>query len=200
MKKIFIATILMSFLGGSAAFAQSFMHSLGATIMFGNGKSVDDGSGGSSTPTIGLNALTYYPRINLVESDNSSVSVGVPLSLGFQGSVNSQTGSSIVFGYDLPLAVDYNMGHKSTPENEAGFGGYIGAGFGYTHTSVSISDNFLGDYAATANSYGPMVRAGIRFGFPWGEKEMSYTIGGWYKFGLEKEGYKTIGINLLWDF
>jgi hypothetical protein len=200
MKKIFVAMIFMTLFGGSAALAQTFMHSLGASILFGNGKAVDDGAGGSITPTLGLEAITYYPRINLIESDNSSISVGIPLSLGFQGSVNTQTGSSIAFGYDLPLVVDYNMGHKSTLDNEAGFGGYIGAGFGYTHTSVSISDNYLGDYSATANTYGPLVRAGIRFGIPWGEKEYSYTIGGWYKFGLEKDGFKTIGINLLWDF
>lgn len=200
MKKLFIAVILLTCLGGSAAMAQTFMHSLGASIMFGNGKSIDDGSGGSITPTIGLNALTYYPRINLVESDNSSISVGIPLSLGFQGSVNSQTGSSIAFGYDLPLAVDYNIGHKSTLDNESGFGGYVGAGFGYTHTSVSVNSDFLGSYSATANSYGPLVRAGIRFGIPLGEKEYSYTVGGFYKFGLEKDGYKTIGINILWDF
>jgi hypothetical protein len=199
MKKTLIALVLMTFLTGSAALAQTFMHSLGGSVMFGNGKSVSDGSGGFITPTIGLNAITYYPRINISESDNSSISVGIPVSLGFEGSANSETGSSLAFGYDLPLAVDFNMGHKSTLDNESGFGGYVGVGFGYTHTSVSVSSDF-GDYSATANSYGPMIRGGIRFGIPWGEKDWSYTIGGFYKFGLESAGYKTIGINILWDF
>jgi hypothetical protein len=175
--------------------AQSVMQSFGATISVLYGKITTPYS--SESFALSQTNFTYFPRLNFVENDNSSISIGAPVGVGI-GIVRS-TGYSdvgISFAYDLPVVLDYNIGCKSTPDNENNFGGYVGAGFGYYRVNVSKSEN--SDF--TGISYGPIFRGGVRIGSSqdsW--KGHALTIGMYYKKGLEKDKFKTIGFNVLYD-
>jgi hypothetical protein len=175
--------------------AQEFMHSFGATIAVVTAKVETDYS--SSNFTMSQTLFSYFPRYNFVENENSSVSVGMPVAIGIGISRNQfDDDLGIAFAYDVPLVLDYNIGCKSTMDNEATFGGYYGAGFGYH--SMSISKSKYSDFKGS--SYGPIFRGGVRIGSnaeSWAGHGI--TIGVFYKKGLEKEHFNTIGFNILYD-
>lgn len=165
--------------------AQSFSHSYGVTLSFLQGRETADG------PYKNLliqKCGTYFPRYNLSEMENTSLSVGIPLSAGI-GSVNN--GDGVIYSVDAPLVGDLNFGCKSMPDNENGFGGFVGAGFGYTYTNFA---SYFG--SGNVSSYGPVVHAGIRFVISQKFSEV-LVVGGFYKFGIEAEKYKTFGFNIL---
>ena len=101
--------------------------------------------------------------------------------------------AGISFAYDLPATLDYNIGFKSTNENDKKFGGYFGVGFGYF--KVSVSGSQYSDFKGAA--YGPLFRSGIRFFLP--KDNTALTVGMYYKKGLEKSRLNTIGFNVLYD-
>ncbi len=174
--------------------AQSFMHSGGVNFLIMNAK-INNFTGKYSL-TMAFTNLTYFPRFNLLETEGSSISVGVPVGAGM--GVSSGTGmgdASIYWGLDLPAVIDYNIGKKSTLDNEQNFGGYFGGGFGYTLTNWSD-----GSSTEKINSYGPILRGGVRFGKFDNNPDVSICIGLTYKIGLETEKFKTYGIQVLADF
>lgn len=186
LKKIFMLSCLLS-AGCFSLNAQSLMHGIGATI------SVLSGSG----ITLEQTNLCYFPRYNFVEHDNSSISVGMPLGAGIGVSSNTYgNDAGLAFSFDIPAVIDYNIGCKSTPDNDRNFGGYFGAGFGYY--KVFITKSSFSDF--TGSSYGPMARAGVRFSSSnesW--KGHGITVGMFYKKGLEKLKFSTVGFNVLID-
>ena len=192
LKKI-IAILFLSFCVHQSSFSQEFMHSLGGTIsiLFGTLKSPGETSSFSMAQT----NFTYFPRYNFIENENSSISIGAPVGVGIGLARNTDgNDAGIAFAYDLPVVIDYNLGFKSTSENEGSFGGYLGAGFGYYHVSVSGSSysNFNGA------TYGPMIRGGVRIGSS--KEEGALTIGLFYKKGMEESKLNTLGFNILYDF
>jgi hypothetical protein len=175
--------------------AQRFMQSAGASISIMHTHGSFDGF--TQALDFVLTDLTYFPRLNISSTDHSSISIGLPVSVGVGFASDYQSnGKGVYWGFDLPLVADYNIGCKSTPENHNKFGGYFGTGFGFTYTNW----NFNGSSSAQANSYGPMIRGGFRFGFPSSEISEGLTVGLFYKLGLEKEKYKTYGFSVLVDF
>lgn len=166
------------------------MHSFGATISILTGTVT--GPGSSSDLTMSQTNLTYFPRYNFIENENSSVSIGLPVGIGV-GIVTSTFGddAGISFAYDLPVVVDYNIGCRSTMENDKNFGGYLGVGFGYY--KVSISQSQYSDFSGA--TYGPMFRGGLRFR----EYEHAITVGLFFKKGLEKNKLTSFGFNVLYD-
>ena len=185
LKRFLFFTAFFFFTAGINA--QSFMSSYGGTASVIQGKETSDGP--YKTVLYQL-CGTFFPRYNLSESDNSSISLGIPLSAGI-GTVNNSDG--IAFSADVPLMGDYNFGCDAIPESESGFGGFLGAGFGYTYTSAS---SYFG--SSNLSSYGPMVHAGVRF-IVSQKFSQSMTFGLFYKVGIEQEKYKTIGFNFLVD-
>jgi len=176
--------------------AQSLMHSFGPTISVLQG-TLHYANGGYESFGLEQTNLTYFPRYNFVENENSSLSIGAPVGIGI-GLVSNTDGNDagILFSYDIPLVIDYNIGCKSTKENDRSFGGYFGAGFGYN--KVSISGSSYSDY--DGSSYGPLFRAGFRFGSAnesWHGHGL--TAGAYYKIGLEKDRLHTIGFNIFYD-
>ncbi len=176
--------------------AQQLMHSFGLTLSVLQG-TLQEGGGNSESFGVEQNNLTYFPRYNFVENENSSISVGAPIGIGI-GLVSNTFGSDagVLFSYDLPVVIDYNIGCKSTMENDWNFGGYFGVGFGYNKVTISESSysNFNG------SSYGPLFRAGFRFGSAresWNGHGI--TAGAYYKIGLDKNKLYTIGFNVLYD-
>jgi hypothetical protein len=163
------------------------MSSYGGTFSIVQGKEPESGKYKSVLlQTCG----TYFSRYNFSESDNSSFSLGVPLSAGI-GLVNNSDG--VAFSVDVPLMADYNFGCDAIPESESGFGGYLGGGFGYSYTSAST---YFG--SNNISNYGPAVHAGVRLVVSQ-KFSQSMTFGLFYKLGIEQEKYKTIGFNFLVD-
>src|SRR5687768_15271250 len=111
-------------LTGPKILAQSLMHGIGANIYILTPKL--DPASELYNFTLTATHFSYFPRYTLHESQNSSVSVGSPLGIGIGLLSRSGGPSGIAWGLDLPVAVDYNLGCKSSPFNEKTFGGYFG--------------------------------------------------------------------------
>jgi len=182
----FVLTVFCCF-SANNLIAQNFMHGYGATISVLSAPGI----------TLSQTNLCYFPRYNFIENENSSVSVGMPIGAGIGISNNSYgDDAGIAFAFDLPAVIDYNIGCKSTPDNDHNFGGYFGAGFGYY--KVFISQSSYSDF--TGATYGPMARAGVRFSSSnEGWNGLGITIGMFYKKGLEKLKFNTVGFNILID-
>lgn len=195
MKKVLCLLFIFSGLN-STGFSQNLMHALGVTISGLSGRITTPTS--SSGFSLVQTNFTYFPRYNFVENENSSVSIGAPVGVGIGIASNSYANDAgIAFAYDLPIVVDYNIGCKSTKENDKNFGGYFGAGFGYY--KVNISHSQYSDFTGT--TYGPLFRAGVRIGSldeSW--KGHGLTVGFFYKKGLEKDKLTTLGSCVLIDF
>lgn len=183
---LFFSAIILFAANGKA---QSFMNSYGGTFSVVQGKDKESGNGSYKTVLLEM-CGTYFPRYNLSESDNSSLSLGIPFSAGI-GTVNNSDG--VAFSVDVPLMADYNFGCDAIPESESGAGGYVGAGFGYNYTSAS---SYFG--SSNLSSYGPIIHAGVRLVVSQ-KFSQSMTFGLYYKLGIESEKYKTIGFNFLVD-
>jgi hypothetical protein len=193
LKRLFFL-LLFAGVSCTGVMAQSFMHSVGGTVSVMIG-ALDQYNEDNSVIT--RSDLTYFPRYNFVESENSSISVGMPFGAGLSIVKDNYSGQSgLSWGLDFPLVVDYNIGAKSTPDHEGTFGGYFGAGYGYALTSIKFED----DSKIKANSHGPLLRGGFRFGFPSSGTAIGMTVGLYYKMGLETEKFKTFGFNILVDF
>jgi hypothetical protein len=188
----FIFPFLMACAINTQSFSQSFMHSGGVNLFVLHAKINNPTE--KYTFDMFLTHLSYFPRIILTKSEKSSVSLGSPLGAGIGIINNAGNGpSGVVGGVDLPLVVDYNIGCKSSPENDEDFGVYLGAGFGYMHT------NWTDNVSNSASSYGPLVRAGLRVRFD-PDQRSAMTLGIFYKYGLEKLKFKTFGVNVMVDF
>jgi hypothetical protein len=178
------------------ASAQQLMHSFGLTLSVLQG-TLNYSNGGYESFALTQSNFTYFPRYNFIENENSSFSVGAPIGIGIGITTNTYGGDAgVIFSYDLPLVIDYNIGCKSTMENDRNFGGYFGVGFGYN--KVNISESSYSDY--DGSSYGPLFRAGFRFGSSkesWGGHGLS--AGAYYKIGLGQNNLHTIGFNILYD-
>ena len=190
-----LSILTLSFLLHPAVRGQEFMQSAGVAFSIMNTQITNQYEKYSST--LEFANLTYFPRYIFTESENSSFSGGIPIGLGL-GFASSAAGGNdgVYWGLDLPAVFDYNIGRRSTSSNDSKFGTYFGAGFGYTFTNWSD-----GSSTQHVNSYGPIIRTGIRFGV--GDEQhpdWALSIGLSFKYGLEVENYKTYGISVMIDF
>lgn len=145
------------------------------------------------TFTMQVTHLSYFPRVLLTSSDNASLSVGTPVGIGINLVRDVSGDAGVAWGYELPVVADYNIGCKATPDNDRSFGGYFGAGFSYLYVAYN-----MGAGSGNVKTYGPMGRAGVRFGS--GDGRWNTTVGLYYKAGLEADKFKTVGFNVLMDF
>jgi hypothetical protein len=190
MKKVLLLMLFISSI--RFAHAQFSINDVGASVFYGNSKAAT-----STLETIlttsTFKGIAWYPRYVI----SPKVSIGIPLSLGFSAVVSNVNGSSFKFGFDAPVAVDYNFGHAATGTNNSnektGFGGFVGAGFGYT--KAFSADDIL--VSTPAKSYGPMAHAGIRFSILGGEKTITLRLS--FKKGLEKTKYNYFGGSIYYS-
>ena len=168
MKKIILSLGLLFSI--SSVFSQSFMQGAGFSL-FGVAPSDKDGFFFNE-------ALTYTPSINFFESDNLSVSVGIPLSFGLSFGLHDRIDSSYysrssytasysgVF-VNAPINVNLNFGRGSSKTNNEKLGYFFGAGYGFYSASYTISSNYTTgirpDNESTSTS-GLTFDAGMRFG------------------------------------
>lgn len=200
MKKMMI--LLAVCFTANAAFCQTFMHGAGVTVMVGSSK------GGDVTTGEGL---TYFPRVNFLETEALSVSVGIPLSIGVSSNSSFKYSSST--GYDsnplaigfvanVPLIINLNMGRGSTKENTDRYGYFVGAGFGYHRGDfiTTQTDNNGYNYTGTKsiNSFGPAANAGFRIGVGRAHRNIEIRLS--YMKGLNENKTNVFGLAAAFNF
>ncbi len=148
------------------AFSQSFMHGAGLTIFVTTAKN------GNAAVAEGF---SYNPRFNFIETEDFSLSVGVPLTVGISGSYSSNynsyygstTDNTLAFMANVPVILNFNFGAGSTKDNDSRFGFFVGGGLGYHYGKYNqdLYDPNYGDYThqEMINSVGPAGNAGVRF-------------------------------------
>jgi len=193
MKKCTLFSAILLF-AGSHASAQ-FMHSLGGGFNVLTHK-VDVTTSyfplivERKSESLYHGSVDYFPRYNLTQNSKSSLSIGLPVSLGL-GSADNGYSSGLYFAGDVSLGAYFNSGLKSSEENESKFGYFLGAGFSYGHVGI-----YLDEGTVNVNTYGPMVNAGLRFPF----KTRAITVSFFLRRGIETDKFTSYGLKLLEDF
>lgn len=189
MKKMFFSILALCL--SSIAFSQTFMQGVGVNVV------LQSSSGFNADPA---GAIMWSPRVTFMETDNSSLSVGMPMSFGISGSYNSQNvdNNSLAFMFDLPLLFNYNYGAGSTKEAEDKFGFFGGAGFGYHSNQYTATDYF--GYANTAKmaGFGPVGNVGVRLGVGQGSHNLELRFS--YMKTLDVSKSNVMGIGFLFNF
>lgn len=154
MKKLLALTLSLCLCG--TAFSQTFMQGIGGNI-------VTQTTSGYKTQT--LPSVIYAPRFAFLEAEGSSISIGLPISFGFNGAYHIRNEDAITLGwmFQAPLMLDFNDGAGSGNSNESRIGFFFGAGFGY-QTNIILKKDYAGnDIAYPMSGFGPVGEAGIRF-------------------------------------
>jgi hypothetical protein len=165
MKKLFL--IAAACVASASAFSQSFQHGVGVGIYVDKIESIDARANF---------AFTYNPRFNFVENESMSVSVGIPLSVGFSGSYeanynsygNNYENNTLGYMVNVPLMVNVNLGGGSSKLCKKHFGGFFGAGYAYYLTNkeetYGYDENMNEVYKEVGGStMGPTANIGMRF-------------------------------------
>jgi hypothetical protein len=192
-KSILTLFVVLSF---AITASSQFSHSVGAGLVYGRGKAPKGSESVSGEkPTIMGYGIFYYPRFNVIENESGAISIGIPLTAGLSGSYNSREGGAMSVILDLPVTADYNFGGGSTKDNESGFGGFVGAGFGYTYSNYTEEfyiPGVIDSYEQVkGTSYGPVAHGGIKLSVG---QNLTFFARAFYKVGLESAKFKTFGI------
>jgi hypothetical protein len=137
-----------------AALQAQITHTIGSTLPFGI-RSYSLYGNVKNSDAYYMAMLTYGFRYNISETSNSSFSIGPLISAG--GGFYSD---GFLYSGDLQAWADYNVGMGAVPDPPKNTGVYFGAGIGGSYTGADgqpIDDG-------SGISFGPMVRAGFRFG------------------------------------
>jgi hypothetical protein len=177
-KTLLIVAIVFGF-GISANAQVEYMHSAGISYT----GFVDS----ESSTFMGMPMLTYNPRLNFVLNDAMTISATTYASLGFSGSVNSQSGGAFSLGFDLPILAQLNFGHHSSKDNDDRIGGHVGAGYGLGFLTASAT--------GSAVYHGPVLNGGIKFGI--GEK---VSLGFRLKYQYSLSNVHIFGLGALYNF
>jgi hypothetical protein len=183
----------------SASEAQSFMHGVGTGTLLSTAKNSNFNAFGT---------LLYNPRFSFAETESSSFSIGVPLTLGLSGSYSYDSYSGVQnssrFMVNAPLIFDFNMGAGSSKETEDRFGWFAGAGFGLNLGSFytpEVYDSETGGYTggqSTHTSFGPAVNGGVRFAV--GQRTHNIEVLLSYMKGINDLKPNTFGIQAMFNF
>jgi hypothetical protein len=191
---LFAATCIISV----NAFSQSFQHGIGVSVFFDN--MVPD-------KITAISAITYSPRYNFHETQNMSISLGIPLSIGFMddgsGSYDVTTGEQVAgdisgFSLDVPVMVNLNLGGGSSRMNKGKFGGFIGAGYTYHYASSRDYIKNDIDKSIGGGSFGPTVNGGMRIGIgdPVANVELRFS----YYRGRNRTKLGMFGAGVIFNF
>jgi hypothetical protein len=193
MKKVLVIVICFCLLQ-HAAQAQFILNEMGASIIFGTGTEKDPFADYKYRVEAAFQGTTFYPRFNILNYKKSAISISGTPTIGLNGFFGSRGGGRVIFGFDLPITVDYHMGYGAKKEDDTpnkGFGGFVGGGFSYTYSNDATTYYTNGK----VNSVGPAVHAGIRF-LVGGSR--SITLRGYYKKGLDNTNFSFYGGSLLY--
>ena len=191
MKKTTLSLLL--FFVTSTVFCQTFMQGAGVNML------IITPDGGNTSYGQGF---VYSPRLNVVENDNLSVSIGIPMSLAFSYSLSDYSNgydqnSSVGVLVNIPLLVNLNMGRGSTKENTSKIGYFIGAGGGFHHSDLLI-DSYYDVITVSNNTFGIDANAGLRIGV--GQKYRNIEILFSYMKGLGNYKPNIYSLAALFNF
>ncbi|WPQ61554.1 hypothetical protein SIO70_24650 [Chitinophaga sancti] len=199
MKKVLLlATVALSCMQSS--FAQHFKNGFGAGI------SVEDAQYMDTKVNF---TFTYSPALFFAEQENTSFSVGIPISFGVNGGYSSDaydgyyynSTSSIGFMLDIPVILNFNYGAGAVKGGHKKWGFFAGAGYGY-HLSTDEYSNYYddnGNYKTSDNStLGVTGNAGFRIGMGHRRRhnlEIKFT----YMKGLTSYRPNVYGVNCIFN-
>jgi len=189
MKK-FIFSIAALCISG-IAFSQTFRQGVGINVVL-------QSSPGFHADPVG--AIMWSPRITFMETDNSSLSIGIPMSFGVSGTYNSQNieNNSLSYMFDAPVMFNYNYGAGSTKEAEDKYGFFAGAGFGYHTNQYTASDEFGYGYSGKMSGFGPAGNIGGRLGVGHGSHNLELRFS--YMKTLDESKSNVMGFGFLFNF
>jgi hypothetical protein len=189
MKKLLFSVCVLCL--SSVAFSQTFMQGVGINVV------LQSSSGFTADP---IGAIVYSPRVSFMETENTSFTVGLPMSLGVSGSYNSQNmdDNSLGLMLDVPLMFNYNYGAGSTKEAEDKFGFFAGVGFGYHTNMYTATDENGYDYTDKMAGFGPVGNVGARLGVGHGSHNLELRFS--YMKTLDITKSNVIGIGCLFNF
>lgn len=201
MKRILL--LLAVGLFGSAAFSQTFRHGVGLGAY---GGFLDKNNGEVTV----FSTVHYTPRFHFMESDNTSLSVGLPISIGVAGSYSYVSDyydeyieSDIRFMINAPLMVDFNWGAGATRETGKRFGLFagIGAGFHYGDFVEEYYDSnnmYWYNDTRSVTSFGPAANLGMRFAV--GRRQKNVEVRFAYHGGLTSPRAHVFGLGAHFNF
>ncbi|ACU61032.1 hypothetical protein Cpin_3569 [Chitinophaga pinensis DSM 2588] len=189
----------------SSVHAQRIIHGVGTGVFV-------DGS--SKTETKASSVLNYSVRVSFAETDNTSLSLGIPFSAGINGVdeyyYDSYTGeygyNNLGFMVNVPLMFNFNIGAGSAEGCQNRMGFFIGGGFAYHISSVDrkIPELYY-DYIAyddlhtTASTIGPAANIGLRIGIG-ARKRHNIEINTFYMKGVTSYKPHIGGLTCLFNF
>ena len=187
MHKIIITLMMSLFV--IACQAQRFKHSVGGGFSIADFKTINNnGADVLSRSILQLNA-TYYPHFEIIRLKTSSLYIGSPISLSY--AITTGEGTSVGFGYDLPLILE----HKLKFSKKKSLEGYYGAGLGYIYYG-KLSTN-LKFKRTNTQLY---THAGVRFPMSKGTWTIEgIRLGVFYEKGFGTANYPRTGLSLLAD-
>ncbi|MDP4131023.1 MAG: hypothetical protein Q8918_11565 [Bacteroidota bacterium] len=191
MKKTFFSALAVICV--QLGFSQTFMQGIGVVTY------IQSAPGFTTSVTGGI---TYSPKVSFLETDNSSLSLGIPFSVGASGSYNYSSyggeNNSLAVMLDAPLILNFNVGAGSSKAAESRFGFFVGGGFGY-HTSSYSADDIYGDsYSEKMAGFGPVGNLGIRIGV--GQRSRNVEIRLSYMKTLDISASNIFGIGGVFNF
>lgn len=201
MKRIFLlAAICLA--GVNVSQAQHFTHGLGVGLF------VEDAERAEAK---GSYTLIYSPRFSFAETDKTSLSVGIPLNVGFSATYYAGYSSAYGayddsdFGYmiNVPLMLNFNIGAGSSSSCHDKMGYFIGVGYAYHIGSVYTP--YLNEYGyeynipETESSTGLAANIGLRIGVG-SRKKHNIEIRTSYMKGMTSYKPHVIGVNCLFNF
>lgn len=169
MKKLFLLAAICA--ATTTAYTQSFQHGVGLGVYIENMDYVDVLVGST---------ITYSPRINFAETGKMSISVGIPLTIGYAENYGeaydyddyddyyySYFKNSVSLLVDVPVMVNLNLWGGASKLSKQHIGAFIGAGYGYHY----VTERKYGGYnedgvfvlgSTGGNSFGPSFNGGMR--------------------------------------
>lgn len=200
MKRIFLLAAI-GLVSIKSSVAQRFIHGAGVGIFVEDAKMIDAKASFS---------FTYSPRLSFAETENTSVSIGIPLNVGFSGSYNAAYSNGYYYedntlGYmiNVPLMFNFNIGAGSALGCKDRMGFFIGAGYAYHVGSVFETLYDVNGYeytdSHTRSSTGPAANIGLRIGVGY-KKKRNIEIRTSYMRGVTSYKPHVFGANCLFNF
>lgn len=163
-----------------------------------------------NTNRTGYITLLYSPRIVWRELQNSSFSIGVPLTFGAGGSYSHSssfgTNNQLQYTIIAPLLLNYNFGAGASTLTSKRIGYFFGGGIGLSHgnfrqTYWQQDDTGWGYFATNSTIYtqlGPAANAGVRFAVGQQSKNIEALFS--YLYAVSSTRNQFFGISALFNF
>ncbi|KAA2242394.1 hypothetical protein F0L74_07555 [Chitinophaga agrisoli] len=193
MKKTMLLAIIC--LASISSFAQRLHHGLGINFISFKPKGFRDNTVGGG--------ITYAPYFCFRENDKRSLSVGIPLTVGFGGNYyrddyKGDPAPSVMV--DIPVMLNFNMGCGSSGSNRSRFGFFAGGGLGFHYQGVfdhvPPDEPSGGVTELKKTTWGPGVNAGIRYAQPGCIFEYKLS----FMQGISGSKAQVFGIGCIFNF